>query len=401
MEESMKSSAQASAAPHTPRKEQSSQASVSPESQHDNNEAAEQEIDLLELLQKLWAARRLILKWCAIGAVVGLVIAFSIPKEYTTTVKLAPETQGSRPNLGGLSSLASMAGINMGSMNSADAVSPELYPDIVGSVPFLTSLFDVRVTDVNGQQSWTVAEYLSGELRRPWWSAVLGAPFKAVGWFAGLFSSKEEPETATSIEVDPFRLTPDEDKIVKMLQERIAVSVDKKTMVVSLGVTMQDPMVSAMLTDTVMTHLQNYITEYRTNKARHDLEFTQRLFDEAQQNYYAAQQRYAKYVDQNQGIVRRSFMTEQERLQNEMDLAFNLYNQTAQQLQLARAKVQESTPVYAVVQPATVPLKASKPSKMMTLIGCIFIAGIVISGWILFGRNLANKISPADRQINN
>lgn len=343
---------------------------------------AEQEIDLMELLQKLWASRRLILKWCVVGAIAGIVIGFSIPKEYTTTVKLAPEIQGNKSSLGGLGSLASMAGINVGNMSSTDAVSPELYPDIVKSVPFMTSLFDVEVTAADGLQRWTVAEYLSEGLRRPWWSAVLGAPFKAVGWIMGGFSKKQE--TPGMAKVDPFRLTPGEDRVVQALQGRIAVNVDKKTMVVSIDVTMQDPMVSAMLTDTVMTHLQDYITDYRTNKARNDLAFTQRLFDEAQSNYYAAQQRYARYVDQNQGIVRRSYMTEQERLQNEMELAFSLYNQTAQQLQLARAKVQESTPVYAVVQPATVPLNATKPSKMTTLIGCIFLAGVVASGRVLF-----------------
>lgn len=349
-------------------------------------EAAEQEIDLLELVQKLWAERRLIFKWCIIGAIIGLIIGFSIPKEYTTTVKLAPETQGTQRNLGGLGSLASMAGINLGGMSSTDAVSPELYPDIVKSVPFMTSLFEVNVISADGQEHWKVAEYVSEELRSPWWSAVFGAPFKALGWLRGLFAKKNvnKPE---AVEVNPFRLSEDDDNIVKALQKRIVVSVDKKTMVVSLNVTMQDPLVSAMLTDTVMTHLQNYVTEYRTNKARHDLKFTQQLFDEAQQNYFAAQQRYAQYVDQNQGIVRRSFMTEQERLENEMDLAFNLYNQTAQQLQLARAKVQESTPVYAVVQPATVPLKASKPSKMTTLIACVFLAGFAAVGWIIIGRD--------------
>ena len=115
-------------------------------------------------------------------------------------------------------------------------------------------------------------------------------------------------------------------------------------MVVSLAVTMQDPLVAATLTDTVMRNLQNHITQYRTDKARHDLEFTQRLFDEAQGKYYAAQQRYAQYVDQNQALSRKSFRTEEERLQNEMSLAYSLYNQTAQQLQLARAKVRGIDP---------------------------------------------------------
>ena len=111
---------------------------------------ADQEIDLIELAQKLWQGRRMIVKWCLAGALAGLVIGFSIPKEYTVTVKLAPEIQGGKTSLGGLSSLASMAGINVGSMNSADAMSPELYPDIVQSVPFMTELFDVEVADRKG-----------------------------------------------------------------------------------------------------------------------------------------------------------------------------------------------------------------------------------------------------------
>lgn len=359
-------------------------------------ESGEQEIDLLELLQKLWAGRRLILKWCAVGAVVGLVIAFSIPKEYTTTVKLAPEIQGGKSNMGGLSSLASMAGINLDNRTTLDAVYPELYPDIVQSVPFMTALFDVQLTDAKGKQNWPVSEYVSDELRAPWWSAVLGFPFKALGWIKGLFTKEDENTSGDS--VNPFRLTKEEDEIVKSLQGRITVSVDSKTQIVSLSVTMQDPLISATLTDTVMRNLQDYITEYRTNKARNDLEFTQRLFDEAQSKYYEAQQRYAQYMDQNQGIVRRSFRTEQERLQNEMNLAFNLYNQTAQQLQMAKAKVQESTPVYAIVQPATVPLQASKPSKMVILVGFIFLAGVISAGWILFGQNTIDLFKNTNTQ---
>ena len=71
-----------------------------------------------------------------------------------------------------------------------------------------------------------------------------------------------------------------------------------------------------------------------------------------------------------------------------MSLSYNLYNQMAQQLQLAKAKVQESTPVYTVLQPAIVPLKASKPSKMMILAGFVFLAAAGAAAWILFGRKL-------------
>ena len=350
----------------------------------------EQEIDLLELAGKVWAERRLVLKWCGVAVVVALIVGFSIPKEYTTTVMLAPEVEGGSRSLGGLSALAGMAGINMNAGESSDALYPDLYPDIVSSVGFTTELFPVSVEDEEGELKTTLYNYLKEEQRSPWWSAILSLPFKCIGWITSLFRDEEEENVGQGI--DPFRLTKDETDVVKMLNERISVSVDKKTSVITLSVTMQDPLISATMTDTVMQKLQNYITEYRTNKARHDLDFTQKLYDEAQKKYYVAQQAYADYVDMNQNISLRSVQTRQERLQNEMNLAYNLYNQTAQQLQLAKAKVQENTPVYTIVQAATVPLKASKPSKLMILVGFVFLAGVMSVGWVLFGKGLWSSL---------
>lgn len=359
--------------------------------QHENRGqfAHEEEIDLLELARKLWNERRLILRWCGIAFVIALVIGFSIPKEYATTVKLAPETNEGGSKTGNLGALASMAGINLGSGSGADAVYPELYPDVVASIPFSVGLFDVQVTDQKGKLQTDLYTYLTKEVRAPWWSTVIRLPFRALGWFTGLFRAKQEPAEGGT---DTFRLTREEAAVVNALSQRIQVVVDKKTSVITLTVMMQDPLIAATLTDTVLLRLQEYITDYRTNKARHDLKFTQKLFDEAQANYYGAQKRYADYLDANQNIVLRSVRIEQERLQNETDLAYNLYNQMAQQLQIARAKVQESTPVYTVIQPATVSLKAAKPSKPMILVGCLFLACCAAAGWILFGRELTKSL---------
>ena len=343
----------------------------------------EQEIDLIELAQKVWAERKLVFKACGIAVLVGLVVAFSIPKEYTTEVMLAPESSA-KTTTGSMSTLAAMAGINLSSASGEDALSPELYPDIVGSTTFLLELFDVKVKDQKGKIDTTLYAYIDEYQRSPWWSVVLSAPFKAVGWTMSLF--KDEPEKGTG-KIDPFYLTQDAERVANNLRERIAISVDKKTGVTTLAVTMQDPLISASLTDTVMHCLQNYITDYRTNKARHDLAFTERLYNEAKADYTEAQKKYAAFVDANQNIILLRYKAEQERLQNEMNLAYNVYNQVAQQLQMAKAKVQEITPVYTVVQPAVVPLRASKPSKVMILIGFVFLAGVGSVGWILFVRD--------------
>lgn len=348
--------------------------------------SGEQEIDLLALIARVWAGRKLIFKSCGIAVLVALVVAFSIPKEYTATVTLAPELSRGSSSLSGLSSLASIAGINLQSSNTRDAINPNFYPDIVSSVRFSTSLFSVPLRRMDDSLQISLYEYLKDYQRAPWWRTVIGFPSRCLGWGLSLF--REEKADTLSAAVNPFHLTREEAGIVGALGRRIDVSIDKKTYMITLSVTMQDPLIAATLTDTVMARLQQYVTDYRTSKARGDLEFAQQLYDEARQKYYEAQQAYADFVDMNQNLSFRSVQTRQERLQNEMNLAYNLYNQTAQQLQLAKAKVQESTPVYAVVQEATVPLRASKPSKPMILIGFVFLAGVGSVGWILFARDL-------------
>ena len=342
----------------------------------------EQEIDLIELAQKVWAGRKLIFKACGIAVIVALVVAFSIPKEYATSVTLAPEV-GGRSSSSNLGALAAMAGVNLRTSAGEDALSPELYPDIVSSTPFLTSLFDVRVQDGEAEIDTTLYVYLKDYQRAPWWGVITSAPFRAIGWVSSLFKAEDEEQGGTA-ELNPFHLTQEESNIANALSGRIAVDVDKKTGVTTLTVTMQDPLISASLTDTIMHSLQNYITDYRTNKARHDLAYMEKLYKEARQEYMEAQEKYARFADTNLDLNRLIYRAEQERLQNEMNLAFQVYTQVAQQLQMAKAKVQEITPVYTVVQPATVPLSAAKPSKMLILVAFVFLAGVISVGWILF-----------------
>ncbi len=343
------------------------------------HEGEDKEIDLLELAAKLWAQRKKLIMWSICGAIVGLIVAFSIPKEYSTTVKLAPEATDGKSVSGNLGALASMAGISMGSSGGADAVYPQLYPDVVSSVPFATSLFDVVVTTDKDSQKFTVAQYLEDETKAPWWSAVLGLPGKLIG---SMRSNDEE--VAGDHKLDNFKLTKEENRLVEALTKRVTASVDQKTNVITINVTMQDPLVSAVLADTVVARLSEYITNYRTNKARKDLAYAEELNNKAKEDYYKAQQTYADYLDRNQGIALHSAQTVRERLQNEAQLAFNLYNQTAQQVQTCQAKVQETTPVYTTVTPATVPIKPASPRKMLILIGFTFLAFVGCAAWILF-----------------
>ena len=358
----------------------------------DYSSVEEKDIDLLTIAKKIWDNKKLVGLWCLAGLLAGLIVAFSIPREYTTKVMLAPEGngKGSSSNLG---ALAAMAGVSIGS-SGTDAVSPQLYPDIVKSVPFGLSLLDVPLTDKNEERKFTLAEYIENDVRKPWWSVITGLPGRMMGAFSSGDMEEEiavpNPDTPESVE--PFRLTKLEYSLIGRLSGMINVSVDVKTSVVSVSVTMQDPMVSAILADTVVSRLQEYVTEYRTNKARKDLEYIEKLNLEAKEAYYDAQQKYANYLDTHQGMVMYSAQTMRDRLENEATLAFNMFNQTSQQLQMAKAKVQEQTPVYAIISPATVPMRPSAPRKALILVGFIFLSFIGSVAWILLIRPLRETI---------
>lgn len=338
----------------------------------------EQEIDLMDILRKVIAMRKTLYKAAGIGLVVGIIIAFSIPRQYTVSVTLSPEMGNDAKSSGLASMAASFLGAN--AMNATpDALNATLSNEIVSSTPFLLELFDTHIQTLDGELDTTLMAYLD-EQRIPWWSLILGVPGKAIGAIKELISEKAD----TIAVLNPFQLTKEENEKVETLRKTVVANVDKKTGITTLSVSLQDPKVTAIVADSVVSKLQQYIINYRIAKAKEDCAYLEQLYKERQQEYYEAQQRYARYVDANKSLVLQSVRTEQERLQNDMNLAFQVYSQVAQQLQVARAKIQEEKPVFAVVEPATVPLQASN-SRKMVVIGIVFLALVGTLGWKLFG----------------
>lgn len=356
----------------------------------------DEDMDIMELVGKLWNERKLIIKWICVSIVLGLIVGFSIPREYTSNAKLAPESS-SRSSLGSLGSLAALAGVRVSSGGGSDAMSPDLYPDIVSSAPFMVDMF---ATPLQYQRKGKSIEmdlytYVKDENVYPWWSAIVGLPFKALAVVRGIFNPKVERVEGYA-DVDPTNLTYEQNGIINCLRQRISLLIDKKTSVINIDVMMQNPEVAAQVADKVLEKLQSYIIQYRTDKAVKDLEFTESLYEEARDKYYASQQKYAQYMDAHQGIVLQSVKTEQERLKNEMDLDYQLYNSMAQELQLGKAKVQEQTPVFTVYQPPMVPLLPTKPSKVKTLIVFMFLGCCAAAAWVLFGRDIIDKFKNLD-----
>lgn len=344
------------------------------------NTAEEKEIDLVGLCKKLWDKRKFIIKGSLIGLVVGVIVAFSIPEEYTTTVILAPEA-GSSGSGGNMGTLAAITGINLQQGAGRDVISPELYPNIIGSTPFLVGLFNIQVIDRKDGINTTLFNYMKVNQKRAWWNYIMGIPFRLLNFFSSKDGEVVVIQDTMSSRV--MQLSKEEQGIIGAMKGKIDVLVENKTGVVILSSTMQSAQISAFVADTVASYLQDYVIQYRTQKARKDLAFTEKLYNEAKTNYYEVQQKYATYSDENMGIVSARYATTRERLQNEMSLAYGVYNQMAQQLQVAKVKIQDTTPVYTVVQPAVVPLFPEKPNKKIIILGFIFMACAIVCGWVL------------------
>lgn len=355
-----------------------------PEVQEPEND--ELEIDWMDILRRIYAIRKTLYKAAGVGVVLGIIVALSIPKQYTVTVTLSPEMNGDKAS-GGLASLASSFLGGGATSSSNDALNVTLAPDIVASTPFVLELFNTHVQTLDGELDTTLVAYLD-EQKTPWWGYIKAAPSLAIEAIKSLFTEKVD----TASVLNPFQLTEQEYQKVENLRKVITANVDKKTAMTTVTVTLQDPKVTAIVADSVVTKLQQYIIDYRIKKAKEDCAYLEELYKERQQEYYQAQSKYAHYFDTNRNIAFQSVRAEQERLQNDMNLAYQVYSQVAQQLQVARAKIQEEKPVFAIVEPASIPLEPSSTSRKIILVGVIFFIVCSTGIWILIGKESWKKL---------
>ena len=338
-------------------------------------EEEESAIDFGKIFKDLLKHKMLYAKVLPVAFVLAAIYALSLPNYYNCTVKLSPEMRGSKASAGSLASLASSFGVNLGSSGAGtEALFPTLYPDLMNSVDFKTSLFHVKVTREEDNKTFTYYDYLMNEQKSPWWSAAMKGIFS-------LFGSKEEEKEQ---KVNPFRLTREQANIVKAINKNIVCDVDKKTMVITINVTDQNPVICAMMADTVKTRLQKFITEYRTSKARVDLEYNRKIAAETKARYEKARQKYAEFADANQDIILQTVRQKQTDLENEMQLQYNAYTQVAAQLLAAEAKVQEETPAFTTLQSATVPVLKAGPKRAQMCLIFVFLAFLGTTGWILY-----------------
>jgi hypothetical protein len=307
------------------------------------------------------------------------IISYGIPDYYKCKIQLAPEDNSGR-TASSLAMLASTFGVNLGGNTGGDAIKPMFFPDLRNSVEFKTSLFNIKVQRPEDKAPMTYYEYLKNDQKDPWWITLRENLQKAL--------SGKENKTTETLKVNPSELTPEQTAIAGMINSKIVCDISNslktQEVLISIEVTDQDPHVAAMMVDSVKEHFQEFVTAYKTQKARRDLEFTEKLYKDAKKDYERARRLYAEFLDSNQDILLESVRQKQTDLENEMQLLYNNYNAISTQLLAAKVRVQEVTPAFTTLEPATVPLWPAGPNRSRLVVLFTIVALFFTTIWVLF-----------------
>jgi uncharacterized protein involved in exopolysaccharide biosynthesis len=309
----------------------------------------------------------------------GALLSLTMDSQYESQVKLLPEVDSklggssSSGGLGGLSSLAGLAGINLsGAMAGSDVIQPAMYPEIVQSIPFLLELSQSQVYNLRQKKFIKLADYLKQDNS----NAPIPIFKKDKNKAGNDLENIQVPKGVLS--PDLINISKQETTSLKELKEAISVEVDKKNNLIKITATTEDPVVSANVANLILIQLRKYIVQYRTEKARKELNFLMDRQAEARKRYDQSLFTLSNYKDQNRNVFLNVAKDQGKKLQYEVDLAFNVYSNLTNQTTEAKIKLQKETPVFKVLEPAQIPLKRSSPRRTLITLGSMFL-GLFVS----------------------
>jgi len=358
----------------------------------------EDEINLIEIAAKLWANRRFIIMVTLIFMAIGLFIAINTPNKYTASTTMVPQT-GNKQVGGSLGGLAAMAGINLGSMSSGEVLSPSVYPIILNNVNFQKELiyskysFEKSVEPITYYEYATNKKYGSFNIIGTIKKYTIGLPGLIIGTIKG--KQKEVFDYLSTDTKTIDKLSVKESNVIKNVLGNLSLNLNNKEGYISLSYTSGEPTLSAEIVLASQKLLQKYITEFKVEKVRSNLEFVEKSYDEAKNNFESKQEELAKFRDANKSLSSAMARTQEEKLTSEYNLLLGIFSEIAKQKEQAKIAVTETTPILTIIEPVTIPTEKSGPNRLMMLIGYTLLGLLVGMGWILgwpYIKEIINKI---------
>lgn len=354
----------------------------------DNIKYEEDEIDIIELISKFWHRRKFIVLVSSVAFALGVFFALFSERQYEASCVFVPQSNTSRG--GQFSSLASLVGIDIDMTGSDGPLNPRVYPQILTNSDYLIDLMNTPLHFEGYSEPivlldfMTEKEYRKFNLVSALKKYTIGLPFLIINVIR---RSQDDMELSGAAQFSENGMTvrtlsKKERKVAKRLSEILNLSVNTKEGYLIMTATMPEPVAAAELCQAAFNLLKEYITVFKVDKSKMQLDFVSRQYDEAKADYEEKQNRYARFVDSHLGIMTATADVERERLASESELARSLYGELARNLATVRVKVNEDTIALTAVSPVTVPTKASN-SRAMTVIIWTFVGFILACCWVI------------------
>lgn len=332
-------------------------------------------INFKAFFQILWKEKLLFSSIIILFAGLGLWYGFTAQEQFVSEGKILPELQSQGGKLGGLAGLASLAGVDLGSTAGTDAIRPDLYPDVLKSTPFFLELFNQKVTN-RENKSMLFEQFYHQIVEKG----------KEI---------EEKNKKKFPVKENGFLVLNhlSEDRI-KDLKERITANIDKKSGVVIISVKMPDPVIAAGIARFSMVYLTEYVTRYRTDKAKKDLDFLEERVNLARGKLYSNQVKKAQYSDQFQlpTIRLQSADIQRERIESEYRISSTFYTELLKKYEEAKIKLQQETPVFQVLDPPIAPTQKREPKRAIILLISLFLGGVVALVTVLIRKKNYKKV---------
>ena len=312
------------------------------------NTNSSDEIDLIDLLKKVFKAKKTILYITIISSAIGVLLAVITPNKYTAKTVFIPQNQDSGST--SLSGVASLVGINLGNNTVSGYIPSAMYPQIAQSSKFKRLLLSENIDIIDNV---TLKSYLI---------KTHGLSFEDANSSSNLYVSKLE------------------EKCFELITKIISISVNQKDGFVSISASMSNAEYSATVASKAKEILQKIIIENKIESAKQNLIFTETQLSEKRVVFDEVQAKLAFFSDSNLNSVNSFVINEKSKLEAEFEIINAVVTELSKQVEQAKLQVTKDTPVFSTIIEAVIPNERTSPKRieLILIFGFIgFILGIL------------------------
>ncbi|MDA8807621.1 Wzz/FepE/Etk N-terminal domain-containing protein [Flavobacteriaceae bacterium] len=344
-----------------------------------NQHISEDEIDLIELLKKVYLEKKFILKTSILAALFGIIFALFQPNEFTSTTTFIPQlSSGVKTGGSSLGGLASLAGINLGGMESSSEFPPSLYPQVVNGIPFKIDLLSSTI-NLNDEEI-LVKEYF---LNQGSSLNILGTIKKYTIGLPSLVLGSFNSEKVVTTKSEIYSVSQEDNELFDAISNALSLSINDKEGFITISFTDNNKNIAAQITQIAQTLLQKKIIEFKNQSSSEMLDFAIEQYAEKKNSYEKLQDERAVFVDKNINISSSLFQNKLSRIESEVNISASIVQQLASQVEQAKLQVNKDTPVFTTIQPVTIPFERSAPKRSLTVIVFGFLGIISSVGYVL------------------